>query len=125
MVSFLVQMVTSWLNKRSLSSYAAHATKENDKVELYLHELLNFKHFAVSSGSNKDPVGEISCETKTSSKSGGHPIDGLQYWHNAIKRELKEIMQELQEIRRSKLFSTLSSTSGRMLFITDILIYYR
>lgn len=125
MVSLLVQMVTSWLNKRSLPSYAAHATEETDKVELYLYGLLNFKQFAVSSGSNKDPKEEKSCRTKTSSGSGIHPIDGLQYWHNAIKRELKEIMQELQEIRRLKVFPTLSATSGRMLFIMDILIYYR
>ncbi|KAK9278654.1 hypothetical protein L1049_028227 [Liquidambar formosana] len=57
--------------------------------------------------------------------SGRHClVDGLPIWHGAIRKDLKEILEELYQMRSSNNFSTLASVIVQLKFLVDILIFY-
>ncbi|KAK7330413.1 hypothetical protein VNO77_24607 [Canavalia gladiata] len=51
-------------------------------------------------------------------------VNVLHLWHNAIKRDLKEILQELYLLRKSSCFQNLDSILIQLKFFADVLIFY-
>lgn len=54
-----------------------------------------------------------------------HPIDEILYWHNAIRRELRDIAEETKRIQRSGDFSDIAGFNMRLQFIADVCIFHR
>lgn len=55
---------------------------------------------------------------------GRNPIDCLNIWHVAIRKDLEEILEELYQIRSSGCFSNLDSMVIRLKFFADVLSFY-
>ncbi|OVA12998.1 zinc finger protein [Macleaya cordata] len=55
---------------------------------------------------------------------GEHPINEILLWHNAIKRELKDIAQEARTIQLAGDFSNLSAFNERLQFIAEVCIFH-
>ncbi|KAA8542369.1 hypothetical protein F0562_023494 [Nyssa sinensis] len=55
---------------------------------------------------------------------GRNPVDNIHFWHGAIRKDLKETLEELYQIRSSNNFSTLASVVVQLKFFADILIFY-
>lgn len=54
-----------------------------------------------------------------------NPIDEMLLWHNAIKRELKDIAEAARRIQLSGDFSDLSAFNKRLQFIAEVCIFHR
>lgn len=54
-----------------------------------------------------------------------HPINEVLHWHNAIKKELNEILEVAKKIQHSPEASELSSFHIRLQFISDICNFHR
>ncbi|KAF7806148.1 zinc finger protein BRUTUS-like [Senna tora] len=52
-------------------------------------------------------------------------VNVLHLWHDAIKKDMKEILEELYEIRSSACFQNLDSLLIQIKFFADVLIFYR
>ncbi|XP_028786939.1 zinc finger protein BRUTUS isoform X2 [Neltuma alba] len=59
-----------------------------------------------------------------SDATGTHPIDEILLWHNAIKRELSEIVVETRKIQLSGNFTNLSAFNERLQFIAEVCIFH-
>ncbi|KAK9115024.1 hypothetical protein Syun_021821 [Stephania yunnanensis] len=53
-----------------------------------------------------------------------HPINEILLWHNAIKRELKDIAEEARRIKLSGDFSDISAFDERLQFIAEVCIFH-
>lgn len=60
-----------------------------------------------------------------SDTTGGHPINEILLWHNAIKKELNEIAEEARKIQLSGDFTNLSAFNERLQFIAEVCIFHR
>jgi zinc finger-like protein len=54
-----------------------------------------------------------------------HPIDEILWWHNAIRKELSDIVEETRRIQQSGDFSNISTFNARLRFIADVCIFHR
>ncbi|KAJ4959170.1 hypothetical protein NE237_026281 [Protea cynaroides] len=54
-----------------------------------------------------------------------HPINEILLWHNAIKRELNDVVEEARKIQLSGVFSDLSAFYKRLQFIAEVCIFHR
>jgi len=73
---------------------------------------------------------EISSRTKVNNKETEDEVNQvkvLHLWHNAIKKDLKEILQDLYLIRNSGsgCSQNLDSILIQLKFLADVLIFYR
>lgn len=86
----------------------------------------------------KTQEGNCACESSKSGKrkslgssgdvsdtSGGHPINDILHWHNAIKEELNDIAEEARRIQDSGDFSNLSAFNERLQFIAEVCVFHR
>ncbi|KAM0919555.1 hypothetical protein ACQ4PT_008115 [Festuca glaucescens] len=53
-----------------------------------------------------------------------HPIDEIVWWHNAIRKELSDIVEETRRIQQSGDFSNISTFNARLRFIADVCIFH-
>lgn len=53
------------------------------------------------------------------------PIDEILLWHNAIKRELNDIVEAARKIQLSGDFFDLSAFNKRLQFIAEVCIFHR
>ncbi|CAM0954073.1 unnamed protein product [Alopecurus aequalis] len=53
-----------------------------------------------------------------------HPIDEILWWHNAIRKELSDIVKETRRIQQSGDFSDISAFNVRLRFIADVCIFH-
>ncbi|KAL1810280.1 hypothetical protein ACET3Z_027270 [Daucus carota] len=53
-----------------------------------------------------------------------HSFDGIRLWHDAIRKDLQEVLIELYQIRISSEFSDLPSVVVDLNFLADTLIFY-
>lgn len=51
-------------------------------------------------------------------------IEGIHFWHSALRRDLNQIIEELHGIRSSNCSKSLSSVIVQIKFIADVLIFY-
>ncbi|KAK4280791.1 hypothetical protein QN277_012367 [Acacia crassicarpa] len=56
--------------------------------------------------------------------NGTHPIDEILLWHNAIKKELSEIVVETRKIQLCGDFTNLSAFNERLQFISEVCIFH-
>lgn len=54
-----------------------------------------------------------------------HPIDEILCWHNAIRKELSDIVEETRRIQQSGDFSDISDFNVKLQFIADVCIFHR
>lgn len=57
--------------------------------------------------------------------NGTHPIDEILLWHNAIKKELSEIVGETRKIQLCADFTNLSAFNERLQFISEVCTFHR
>ncbi|XVF50560.1 hypothetical protein PTKIN_Ptkin04bG0111000 [Pterospermum kingtungense] len=62
--------------------------------------------------------------SSVSEMDGTHPMNEILLWHNAIKRELKEIAEEARKIQLSRDFSNPSIFNERLQFIAEVCIFH-
>lgn len=116
-------MVISWFDNNEQTSFGAYGGKETQ----VLNGLANFEDMLKMCASEAH-YGDEQLLNKAFfiPTTGGHnPVDGIKLWHGAIRKDLKEILEELCQIRSSNSFSTLSSVVVQLKFFADILIFYR
>ncbi|XP_068641467.1 zinc finger protein BRUTUS-like At1g18910 isoform X2 [Aristolochia californica] len=122
----LHKMVMSWLDRKSWLSDGFSTTETKEKTT-YSGDSLGTRDFPLVLSIRRNITGKQCCEIELDhlqNTANSHPINGLRHWHSAIRKELEEILEELMEIRRSKVFLSLSSISSRVMFVTDIIILY-
>lgn len=71
---------------------------------------------------------DVSSQMKVNDKEiedGVNQVKVLHLWHNAIRKDLKEIQQELYLIRNSGRSHNLDSILIQLKFLADVLIFYR
>ncbi|KAK9114036.1 hypothetical protein Syun_020833 [Stephania yunnanensis] len=121
----LQEVVISWLGKRNQNILRALRTGGNEKASL--NEPFNFKELQKTCSSWKSPHGKSPTLSKSyCSQDNGkrHPVDGLLLWHSAIRKDFNQILLELNEIRSSKIHSSLTLVTGQIKFLVDVLIFY-
>ncbi|OVA09101.1 zinc finger protein [Macleaya cordata] len=125
--NLLQEVVTSWIGKKSQPAFKVFNTRESENLFLSSDEPLYLKDLPKIYSSWKSLSGKNCCSGELDcieNNSKRHPVDGLRLWHAAISKDLKEILEELHEIRRSRTFSTLASVGGQLKFFADVLIFY-
>ena len=58
-------------------------------------------------------------------EDGVTQVNVIHLWHEAIKKDLEEILKELYLIRNSSYFQNLESILIQLKFFVDVLIFYR
>ncbi|XP_061989050.1 zinc finger protein BRUTUS [Rosa rugosa] len=66
----------------------------------------------------------LESSTDVSDTTGGHPINEILLWHNAIKKELNEIAEEARKIQLSGDFTNLSAFNERLQFVAEVCIFH-
>lgn len=113
-----VKVVASWLGRKSQSSSMSVNFRNDEAVigsekSLYLKKSYTFWSSAFK---------ESDC---LQDNAQYHPVDSLRLWHCAIRKDLKEALEELCEMRTSKVSSNLASIGGQLKFLSEVLIFYR
>ncbi|CAN4088160.1 unnamed protein product [Withania somnifera] len=111
---FLPWVFISWFDNNEPSS---HSCLERGKGAKSLYGIANMKHML-----KLGPMVICSREMKLLTKK--KPIDGFHLWHAAIRRDLKEILEELHQLRSSFCLSTLMSLVAQLKFFADVLNFY-
>lgn len=120
----LQEVVASWLGRKSQSSSICLDNFTNNEVASGSEKSLYLKKsYTVWSSAFKENCckGELNCLQENAEY---HPVDSLRLWHCAIRKDLKEVVEELCEMRNSKVFSNLASIAGQLKFILEVLIFY-
>ncbi|KAK9090598.1 hypothetical protein Sjap_023775 [Stephania japonica] len=121
----LQEVVISWLGKRNQNILRVLRTEGNEKASL--NEPFNFKELQKSCSSWKSSHGKSLTLSKfycSQDNGNRHPVDSLLLWHSAIKKDFNQILLELNEIRSSKILSSLALVTGQIKFLVDVLIFY-
>lgn len=112
--TLIQEVFISWLDNNELS---AQSYLEHGKGAKSHYGIANMKHML------KERTMVIhSSEMKLPTKK--NPIDGFHLWHAAIRRDLKEILEELHQLRNSFCLSTLMSLVAQLKFFADVLNFY-
>lgn len=101
-----------------------------DNNELYAQSRLKYgkgakPHYGIGNMKHMLKQGTVvvhSREMKQPTKKNA--IDGFHLWHAAIRRDLKEILEELYQLRSSFCLSTLMSLVAQLKFFADVLNFY-
>lgn len=123
-----MKVVISWLGKKSLSFSGAYTSRKDEKVALGLDEPSNLEELPKIYSSREFLSHEKSRQKESDhlhSTASNCPIDNLRLWHGIIMKELKEILAEIHDMRNLRNILSLSSASSRIMFIADVLIFYR
>lgn len=91
------------------------------------HGFLHIERSLGRSSCNRNSK-EISGQMKVNGQEiedGVNQVNVLHLWHNAIRKDLKEILQELYPLRHSGCFHNLDSILIQLKFLADVLIFYR
>jgi zinc finger-like protein len=111
--NIFVKVVISWLGNNNQLSSGTY-TRIGEGVQCPDGSKMLF-------GENWNWIKEYCIQTNV----GHNPIDCLNLWHGAIRKDLKEILEELCQIRSSSSFSNLDSIVLRLNFLADVLSFYR
>lgn len=112
---FILKVFISWLDNNELS---AQSCLEHGKGANSHYGIANMKHML-----KERTIVVHSSEMKLPTKK--NPIDGFHLWHAAIRRDLKEILEELHHLRNSFCLSTLMSLVAQLKFFAEVLNFYR
>ncbi|XP_059303890.1 zinc finger protein BRUTUS-like At1g74770 isoform X1 [Lycium ferocissimum] len=112
--TLIQELFISWLDNTELS---AQSCLEHGKGTKSHYGIANMKHM-LKLGTMVVHSSEMKLLTKK------NPIDGFHLWHAAIRRDLKEILEELHQLRSSFCLSTLMSLVAQLKFFADVLNFY-
>ncbi|KAK2965932.1 hypothetical protein RJ640_005348 [Escallonia rubra] len=121
----LEEVVTSWLGNKKRSFFEANDNYA--KGAQFLNGIVSFQDILNVYPSNGESGEEQKSKNAKSiyTTGRGKLIDVVHLWHGAIRKVLREILDELYRIRSSNTSSTLSSVVVQLIFFVDILIFYR
>ncbi|CAJ2664463.1 unnamed protein product [Trifolium pratense] len=119
----LQEVLVSWLgsNKQTLTQTYFQSEELQGS-----HGFLRIERSSGPSSCNENSK-EISSQRKVNGKEiedGVNQVKVLHLWHNAIKKDLKEIQQELYLMRSSSCFQNLDSILIQLKFLADVLVFY-
>ncbi|XP_028092839.1 zinc finger protein BRUTUS-like At1g18910 isoform X1 [Camellia sinensis] len=119
----LQEVVISWLHNTNPSSSAANTEIGKGAV---IPDMLASSKAILKANASKSFYGEKWRWKTASSKTTLRrtPIDGLHLWHGAIRKDFKDILKDLYQIRSTKEFSTLGPVIARLKFFADVIIFY-
>lgn len=103
MLIFILKVIISWLDRKGAKSHYGTANMKH---------ILKLEMMVIQSS-------EMKLLTEQ------NPIDGFHLWHAAVRRDLKEILEELHQLRSSFCLSTLMSLVAQLKFFADVLNFYR
>ncbi|XP_010318962.1 zinc finger protein BRUTUS-like At1g74770 isoform X1 [Solanum lycopersicum] len=112
--TLIQEVFISWLDNNELS---AQSCLEHGKGANSHYGIANMKHML-----KERTIVVHSSEMKLPTKK--NPIDGFHLWHAAIRRDLKEILEELHHLRNSFCLSTLMSLVAQLKFFAEVLNFY-
>lgn len=114
-MALTLKVFSSWLDNDELSSQSCLGHGKGDKSR---YGIANMKHM-LKLGTMVVHSSEMKLLTKK------NPIDGFHLWHAAIRRDLKEILEELHQLRSSFCLPSLMSLVAQLKFFADVLNFYR
>ncbi|KAK1298760.1 hypothetical protein QJS10_CPB14g00381 [Acorus calamus] len=119
----LQQVIFAWMEgKNGMSSREAY----DEDVQIQRHmkndEIETRPCACESTRIRKRKNMESDCDSCSS--IGVHPINEILCWHNAIKKELIDLVEGARKIQLSGDFSDLSSFNARLQFIADVCIFH-
>lgn len=122
-----MKVLVSWLGSNKQTFTGTYFQSEELQGS---HGFLHIEKPFGPSSFNRNYSKEISSQRKVNDKEtedGVNQIKVLHLWHNAIKKDLKEILQELYLIRNSGsgCSQNLDSILIQLKFLADVLIIYR
>ncbi|PHT47829.1 hypothetical protein CQW23_12037 [Capsicum baccatum] len=112
--TLIQEVFSSWLDNDELSSQSCLGHGKGDKSR---YGIANMKHM-LKLGTMVVHSSEMKLLTKK------NPIDGFHLWHAAIRRDLKEILEELHQLRSSFCLPSLMSLVAQLKFFADVLNFY-
>ncbi|GLJ10012.1 hypothetical protein SUGI_0120100 [Cryptomeria japonica] len=135
----LQQVVFTWLKEKSLLVDVEEVSRDESKTMSSISEgMLSSEVTAtenqIGQCSSVRECCKIKCKKshsvtnnhvdKNADGLGKFPIDEILHWHNAIRKELKELAEEAHKIQLSGDFSNLSSFNGRLELLAEICIFH-
>ncbi|TKY55135.1 RING finger protein [Spatholobus suberectus] len=119
----LQEVLVSWLrsNKQTFTE-TCFQSEEFQSADGFLH----IERSLGLSYCNRNSK-EISSRMKVNGQEiedGANQVNVLHLWHNAIMKDLKEILKELYLLRKSSCFQNLDSILIQLKFFADVLIFY-
>jgi hypothetical protein len=69
-------------------------------------------------------VGSTNWAKPNDGQADWHPIDDILHWHNAVRKELHDIVEETRRMQRSGDFSDISLFNERLQFIADVCTFH-
>ncbi|CAL0330170.1 unnamed protein product [Lupinus luteus] len=119
----LQEVLVSWVGSKNQTFDEAYfQIEEVQGVDGSIHKERPLR----LSSCNKNSI-EISSWMKMNGleiKDEVNRVDVLHLWHEAIKKDLKEILKELHLIRNSSCFQNLDALVIQIKFFADVLIFY-
>lgn len=119
-----MKVVFAWIGGKSLRTVAQDydnpCPKGSCRCEDTSHQ--TDKHGCSHENSK---AGKRKCAESSHSQPVMHPIDEILCWHNAIRKELSDIVEETRRIQQSGDFSDISAFNVRLQFIADVCIFHR
>ena len=118
-------MVISWLDNKNQQPYGSNT---NDGKESQCPEgTENLKEMLRMFTSKSVPWENLQWKKVSTIQTTlrRNPVDSLHLWHGAFRKDLKETLGELHQIRTSEDFSNLPSIVVQLKFFADALIFYR
>jgi zinc finger-like protein len=119
-----VKVLVSWLESNKQTTTETYFQSEEIQGS---HGFLRIERSFGPSSCNENSK-EISSKRKVTGKEtedGVNQVKVLHLWHNAIKKDLKEIQQELYLMRSSSCFQNLDSILIQLKFLADVLVFYK
>lgn len=135
----LQQVVFTWLKETCISSDMEDAFRDENRQVVGSSEGLLSSKAATTVGQSGQSSSRQDCCKKMCKRShlatNNHvdnnadvvvmfPIDEIIHWHNAIRKELKELAEEARRIQFSGDFSNLSSFNDRLQFLAEVCIFH-
>ncbi|KAM7479689.1 hypothetical protein LguiA_027902 [Lonicera macranthoides] len=115
----LQQVIFTWMEDRNSINMVKCSTESSSAITYRTGEG-NCACESSKSGKRKS----LGSSGDVSDTSGGHPINDVLHWHNAIKEELNDIAEEARRIQDSGDFSNLSAFNERLQFIAEVCVFH-
>lgn len=118
-----MKVLVSWLrsNKQTFTE-TCFQSGEFQGVEGFLHIERSLE---LSSDRKSEETSSMTEVNGREIEDGANQVNVLHFWHNAIKKDLKEILKELYILRKSSCFQNLDSVLIQLKFFADVLVFYR
>ncbi|KAL3731454.1 hypothetical protein ACJRO7_028346 [Eucalyptus globulus] len=119
----LQQVIFSWIEGVKMhDSGKSHGNNCNTVPSSFSNSSEDDDSAVKSSKSSKRKFEEVKLDPADSVMI--HPIDEILFWHNAIRRELNDIVEAAKRLQFSGGFSDLSAFNKKLCFIAEVCIFH-